>query len=73
MAVQILEKPLLLSPGEIGFHVVKGAKLLIQIVSDNGKDVVYTFPLKMDNVEHSAPKNEVYLPLGGLGTYFKYA
>jgi hypothetical protein len=73
MAVQILEKPLLLKAGEIGFHMVKGAKLLIQIVSDDGKDVVYTFPLKSDNVQHTAAKSEVYLPLGGLGSYFKYA
>ncbi len=72
MAVQILEKPLLLKPGETGFHMVKGAKLLIEVVFDNGKEVIYTFPLKADNVPHTAPKSEVFISLGGLGDYFKY-
>ncbi|MDN3584741.1 hypothetical protein [Mucilaginibacter flavus] len=52
--------------------MVKGAKLLIEIVFDNGKEVIYTFPLKADNVPHTAPKSEVFIPLGGLGDYFKY-
>jgi len=71
--VQILEKPLILKPGESGFFRVKNRLLIIEIVSDDGVNVAYKYPLKADDEVHTVPKHEVFLPLDAVGSYFKYA
>lgn len=67
--VQILEKPYLLMPGDTGFFKVNNRLWIIEIVSDNGTNVVFTYPLKADGVQHTVSKDCVFVELGALSNY----